>query len=112
MKFVSWLSGLVIMLMISSCSKKNTDVNDPTDLIKRGRTVYLTACASCHHQDASRDGSIGPAIAGSSRELLERRLIYGDYPVGYKPKRESRAMVALPHLKNELDALTAYLNSF
>lgn len=56
------------------------------------------------------DGALGPAVMGSSRELLEARVVRGEYPAGYTPKRESRVMIALPHLEPELDALAAFLS--
>jgi len=82
----------------------------PASLYDKGRTVYLSACSVCHNVDPTREGSIGPAIFGSSLQLLERRVIFGDYPPAYTPKRQSKAMVALPHLKDQVPALYAYLN--
>ena len=32
-----------------------------------------------------------------------------EYPTGYTPKRDSRAMVPLPYLEKELPALHAFL---
>ena len=54
---------------------------------------------------------LGPAVAGSSLELLEARIMRGEYPEGYEPKRPSRVMVPLPHLESRLPELAAYLNS-
>ena len=82
---------------------------DPAALRKRGRAVYLTNCTASHNSDPSQDGGLGPAVTGSSRELLEARIMRASYPEGYTPKRDSRAMVALPHLEPDLDALTAFL---
>ena len=81
------------------------------DLAARGRTVYMANCIACHSQDPSVDGALGPAVTGSSRELLEARVMRGEYPEGYTPKRPSKVMIPLPHLEGELDALTAYLNA-
>jgi mono/diheme cytochrome c family protein len=81
----------------------------PADLAKRGRSIYMANCIACHNQNPTQDGALGPAIAGSSRELIEARVMRAEYPPGYTPKRESKVMVALPHLQNELDALAAYL---
>jgi mono/diheme cytochrome c family protein len=67
-------------------------------------------CIACHAQDPSQDGALGPAVVGSSRELLEARVLRAEYPPGYTPKRDSQIMIALPHLANEIDALHAYLN--
>jgi mono/diheme cytochrome c family protein len=82
---------------------------DPAQLAKRGRTVYMANCIACHSQDPAQDGALGPAVAGSSRELLEARVMRGEYPEGYTPKRPSKVMIPLPHLEGELDALAAFL---
>ena len=50
----------------------------------RGRQVYAANCTACHHVDPTLDGTMGPAIAGSSRELLVARVLGGDYPSGYQ----------------------------
>lgn len=54
---------------------------------------------------------MGPAIWGSSTELLERRLVHGDYPPGYSPKRSTKVMTLLPFLKDQIPNLQAYLNT-
>ncbi|MEO5970075.1 MAG: c-type cytochrome [Bdellovibrionia bacterium] len=77
---------------------------------ERGRTVYQTQCTACHNSDPRRAGSIGPEVFGSSRELLEARVLRAECPAGYKPKRETHQMAAFPHLKAEIDSLTTYLN--
>lgn len=75
-----------------------------------GRRVYLSTCAACHNADPNQPGTLGPEIAGSSRELVEARVLRGEYPPGYTPKRTSRAMVPLPHLEHRIDELVAYLS--
>jgi mono/diheme cytochrome c family protein len=84
---------------------------EPEPLAKRGQRAYQTYCIACHNSDPKRDGVVGPAIQGSSRELVEARVLRNEYPPGYKPKRTSKAMVAIPQAKDEIDALTAYLNA-
>jgi mono/diheme cytochrome c family protein len=82
---------------------------DPEALKDRGRAVYAANCIACHNSDPSLDGGIGPAIAGSSLALLEARIMRNAYPEGYKPKRETSAMIALPYLEKDLDAIAAFL---
>jgi len=82
---------------------------DLAALAARGKVVYTTNCIACHHRDPSREGGLGPAVAGSSRELLEARVLRAEYPPGYSPKAETGLMIALPHLEDEIDALAAYL---
>ena len=81
------------------------------ELIKIGRSTYNANCIACHAMDPAIDGALGPAVAGSSLELLEARVLRGGYPAGYVPKRPSRVMIPLPHLEPKLPALAAYLQS-
>ena len=81
------------------------------ELISAGRSVYNANCIACHAMNPKIDGALGPAVAGSSLELLEARIVRGGYPDGYQPKRPSRVMVALPHLEPRLPELAAYLQS-
>ncbi len=82
---------------------------EPVDLAARGKRVYMANCIACHSQDPAIDGALGPAVAGSSRELVEARVLRAEYPEGYTPKRPSKVMITLPHLGGEIDALTAFL---
>ncbi|MBI2553322.1 MAG: cytochrome c, partial [Candidatus Rokubacteria bacterium] len=76
----------------------------------RGRNVYLAQCSTaCHNSDPSKDGPLGPAIKGSSRELLEARVLRGAYPPGYKPKRGTAVMQPMPQLTASIDDLAAFL---
>jgi len=82
-----------------------------SELSARGERIYNVNCIACHHRDPTRDGGLGPPIVGSSRELLEARVLRAEYPPGYQPQSDTRLMVPLPHLEPELDALTAFLAS-
>ena len=81
------------------------------ELVAAGRSVYNANCIACHAMDPRQDGALGPAVAGSSLELLEARVLRGEYPAGHVPKRPSRVMVPLPHLEPQLPELAAYLGS-
>jgi mono/diheme cytochrome c family protein len=76
---------------------------------ERGRQVYLANCTACHAPDPARDGALGPAVKGSSRELLEAKVLRGAYPPGHAPKRPSAVMQPMPQLAAEIDELAAYL---
>jgi mono/diheme cytochrome c family protein len=78
--------------------------------VQRGEVVYRTNCASCHNRDPSLAGWMGPPIAGSSRALIEDRVLHLSYPPGYIPKSPGHKMRALPWLSDNIDDLTAYLN--
>ena len=81
------------------------------DAIELGRRAYLANCTACHNPDPTRDGSVGPAVAGSSPELVRLRVLRADYPPGYTPKRDTHLMPAQPFLASEIEHLAAYLGS-
>lgn len=102
-----------LMLLAMACTKKAAPVlSEMTEaqLVERGASIYQMNCIACHNADPAKDGVLGPAVTGSSLELLEERIMRAQYPKDYKPKRETRAMAALPHLANEIPALKAFLN--
>jgi mono/diheme cytochrome c family protein len=92
------------LLALGGCG---APAKDP--VVERGRQVYVAQCTSCHAMDPSQAGALGPPVKGSSRELLEARLLRGAYPPGYTPKRASKVMPPQPHLAEDLPALAAFL---
>ena len=78
-------------------------------LAKRGGVVYDTNCTACHARDPGQKGPVGPAIADSSLELLEYKVLRNEYPPGYTPKRDTKAMIPLVHLEKDLPAIHAFL---
>jgi mono/diheme cytochrome c family protein len=100
-----------VVFALTACGKKSdapaktAGDGDPN----RGRAIYLSNCAACHNNDPSKDGPIGPAIKGSSRELIEARVLRASYPPGYTPKRKTTMMPAQPDLKPTIPYLAAFL---
>ena len=94
---------------LASCSKESDQSSGKSPDWQRGRAVFVANCVACHNNDPSKDGSIGPAIAGSSKELLEARVLSTSYPPNYKPKRPTKVMPQFPFLKEEIPYLAAYL---
>ncbi len=76
----------------------------------KGKEIYLRYCARCHGANPSWGSFRWPPITGSSRELLEARLLRASYPPGYKPKKPTKEMVAFPNLEPNIDDLFAFLN--
>jgi mono/diheme cytochrome c family protein len=101
------LALALLALAAASCSDGSGGAADP--LVARGETVYLSVCTACHNADPTKDGSLGPANAGASQELLEAKLLRGEYPPGYAPKRDSQVMPRFEKLKSDIPALAAYL---
>ena len=89
--------------VVSAKQKGNAD---------RGEQIYRANCYSCHGVDPAHDGILGPALLGSSKELLTIRLQKGGrhYPKGYKPKRDTAVMPPQAHLVSSVDDLLAYIN--
>jgi len=75
----------------------------------QGKQVWLAQCVVCHNADPSKDGAIGPAVKGASRELLEARVVHASYPPGYTPKRQTKVMPARPDLAASVPDLYVYL---
>ena len=104
----------VFGLLLFSCTKKQDQPagNEltPAQAIERGKAIYNLNCTACHNVDPSKNGSTGPAIANSTKEILEARLLKATYPPDYKPKRDTNQMPALPHLEKEIPAITSFLN--
>lgn len=72
--------------------------------------IYMTYCTACHNSNPRLDGSLGPALRGSSLELIEAKVLHGTYPVGYRPKRDTNYMTRFPELKNDIKELYKFLN--
>ncbi len=83
---------------------------EKSEQYKRGKSLYQAHCASCHALNPKVAGGLGPEVYGSSLELLSKRLLEASYPEGYTPKRPTKVMQSMPHLKSDLDSLFAYLN--
>ena len=96
-----------MLILFVACTTPSQAPADP--LAERGKSVYVQQCIACHNVDPAQPGALGPALKGSSRELLEARVLRAEYPPGYTPKRTTTTMVALPQLSGDIDALTAYL---
>ncbi len=63
------------------------DAGEPTgsEAAQRGKSVYMSVCIVCHNGDPNEDGALGPAIAGSSLELIQAKVLRAEYPEGYEP---------------------------
>ena len=109
MKFF-WAIGLLLGVSTGADSAE-PKASGQTEGWNRGRSVYVSSCSACHNRDPSKDGVLGPAILGSSKELLEGLLLRGEYPPNYKPKRPTKTMPPLPFLEPEIPNLAAYLRS-
>jgi mono/diheme cytochrome c family protein len=97
---------LVVVAALAGCGESGT-TRDPA--AERGRQIYLAQCISCHNADPALPGAVGPAVRGSSQELLEAKLVRGAYPPGYTPKRPTAVMPPQPGLAPDVPNLFAFL---
>lgn len=105
--------GLLIVLSVFACEKKKeapTEPLSPEALAQKGRAVYVSNCLACHNADPALDGSVGPAVKGSSLALIEAKVLTGTYPAGHAPKRATSMMQKFPQLKDQIPAIHAYLS--
>jgi mono/diheme cytochrome c family protein len=97
--------GLLALLAAAGC----TDGGALSPAAERGRQLYLAQCTACHAPDPAQTGPVGPPVKGSSRALLEAKLLRGAYPPGYAPKRPTSVMQAQPALGPEIASLVEFL---
>jgi mono/diheme cytochrome c family protein len=100
------LAALGLAAVLAGCSGQAE--TDP--LAERGRQVYLGQCMVCHGPDPAQNGPVGPAVKGSSPALVEAKVLRGEYPPGYTPRRPSQVMPPMPALAPDIPALAAYLD--
>jgi mono/diheme cytochrome c family protein len=81
------------------------------DQVARGEHYYQNVCIACHSGDPNVDGTLGPALAGTPLEVVEAKVMRGEYPEGYAPKRDTATMPRFEFLGPELANITAYLAS-
>ena len=98
------LAAVAATLALAACGREQLSAE-----AQRGRTVYVSQCTACHAFDPAQSGPVGPPIKGSSRELLQARLLRGTYPPGYTPKRPTSVMPPQPQVAGDIDALADYL---
>lgn len=95
----------IVLTAVAACSGQGALSPEA----ERGRQAYVAHCSSCHSIDPAQNGPLGPAVKGSTRALLEARVLRGVYPAGYTPKRPGAVMQPMPHVAASLDDLAAYL---
>jgi mono/diheme cytochrome c family protein len=100
--------GVASAVLAAACSGGGETRLSPA--AQRGRAVYLNVCVACHNADPRQDGTIGPNLVGTSRELLEWRVTKAQYPPGYLAKRATHVMPAFPQLAGEVDDLYAFIS--
>lgn len=97
-----------VLQIATSCNKRKGP-SDPQ--VEMGRSLYFAHCIACHNANPALNGSLGPAVKGSGLDLLQARVLRGEYPPGYTPKRPTHIMVRLPLTEENVQAIHAFLNA-
>jgi mono/diheme cytochrome c family protein len=100
---------LLALAAMTACGGDTDSSEDPA--VAKGEMVYRNICVVCHNADPSEEGTLGPAIAHASRELLEAKVVRGEYPAGHTPARDTHQMPQFEYLEPNLDDLTAFIAS-
>jgi len=96
--------GGALLASLGGCSDGGGDA-----LASRGKQIYLAQCIQCHNANPALAGPVGPPLKGVTREVLEAKVLRGEYPPGYAPKRPTKVMPPQPALAPDIAALAAYL---
>ena len=108
------LRGHTALLGIALATSVGCSESEPSGdpAVATGKRVYQNVCIACHSADPTQDGTLGPALAGASAELLAAKVLRGEYPDGYTPKRPGSAvMPQFAYLEERIPDLAAYLAS-
>lgn len=77
-----------------------------------GQIIYKTVCSKCHNVNPTKQGSIGPELFTTPKEVFKTKVITGTYPTSYTPKRKTRIMPKFKNLTNKIDSIYKYIRSF
>ena len=104
------LWGVTLLLGLTGCSEDSKPTGSATaGDAGRGKVVYLAQCTACHASNPAATGPVGPPVKGSSRALLEAKVLRGGYPPAYRPKRSTAVMPPQPQLERNIPDLAAFL---
>jgi mono/diheme cytochrome c family protein len=108
--FKGALLGSLFFTGIVSAQTKVDQAN-----LDKGKRLYISNCIQCHNKDPNIKGSLGPEMVDAPLEVMTSKVMTGKYPEplpkGFVPKRKSRAMRAIPKLKEDIPAIYAWVQS-
>ena len=109
MKFNLVLASIFVSITtVVFMTRSRSDVL-PENPAPNGSQIYTSKCIRCHNANPEKDGTIGPAVANSSYELIYQRTQFRSYPPGYKPKRKTKIMPKVPLTEAQIKALEMFL---
>jgi mono/diheme cytochrome c family protein len=100
------VAAAALLTAAGACSGERAELDAAA---ARGRKTWENVCIACHAPDPNLDGTLGPAVAGASLELLQAKVLRGEYPPGYAPRRPGAVMPKYPYVEERLADVAAYL---
>jgi mono/diheme cytochrome c family protein len=83
--------------------------------LARGKKLYSANCIACHNKDPNLKGSIGPEMVDAPLEVMTSKVMTGNYPeklpMGFVPKRKSKAMKKITKLQKDIPVIHAWVQS-
>lgn len=101
------MKAILVLAIIAASACKGPPEGQPSRY-ERGRQVFQANCMQCHGDP--KVGSFGPPNYGSSLPLIRSKVLKGEYPDGYVPKKQTKMMPQFNLPDNDLLALYCYLN--
>lgn len=84
--------------------------------LEKGKRLYNANCLQCHNKNPGLKGSLEPELIDTPLEVMTIKVTTGRYPVkfpvGYVPKRKTKVMRAFPLLKDDINSIRTYIQSF
>ncbi len=111
------MKNLILAAIFGPLYLTNSLLARPEDaaLLAKGKRLYLSNCIQCHNRDPNLKGSLGPEMVDAPLEVMTSKIMTGVYPQklppGYVPKRKTKVMRKIPHLKNDIPAIYAWVQS-
>lgn len=102
----------IALLFTSACVKKEEPVTiQPFPNPAKGKLMYERHCTACHHINPKYE-SYGPDLYTTPDDVFYHKVIWGMYPQGYVPKRETRNMPIFKLMLNpDVKNIIAYIRS-
>jgi len=102
---------IVLVFLFLACAKKLPP--EKQAYYDKGKSLYIKHCITCHNPNPSRPGASGPPLKNASTELVYKKVLFGSYPDGYKPKMPGRLMKVFKGElnKSDTDAISIYLQN-
>jgi len=99
-------------MLIASASVYAQKIPTDQSINEEGRRIYIGTCVRCHSLDPRKQGSIGPDLFSTPRDVFRTKVPKGVYPLGYRAKRNTKIMPKFSDLERKVDWIYQYIQTF